>query len=146
MGQLGRPSRAGGAAIGSASTLTWVSSSNLPISSPYRSTPDAPVTDAEREQVTSRLNAAFTDGKLEQEDYQFRLDQLFAATRMGQLLPVVEGLPPMQTHSNPAIVESGQGEPGQLAEPQNASRFALVLVAVVAAILVLIAVLLVVAL
>jgi Domain of unknown function (DUF1707) len=122
------------------------SSSNLPISSPYRSKPEAPVTDAEREQLTSRLNAAFTDGKLEQEDYQFRLDQLFAATRMGQLLPVVEGLPPMPTHSNPEIVDSGDGEPGQLAEPRNASRFALVLIAVVAAVVVLIAILLVVAL
>jgi Domain of unknown function (DUF1707) len=123
-----------------------VSSSNLPISSPYRSKPDAPVTEAEREQLTSRLNAAFTDGKLEQDDYQFRLDQLFAATRMGQLLPVAEGLPPMPTHSNPEIVTGAGGEPGQLAEPRNASRFALVLLAVVAAILVLIAVLLVVAL
>ena len=104
------------------------------------------MTDAEREQLTSRLNAAFTDGKLEQEDYQFRLDQLFAATRMGQLLPVVEGLPPMQTHSSPEIVASGDGEPGQLEEPRNASRFALVLIAVVAAVTVLIAILLVVAL
>jgi hypothetical protein len=123
-----------------------VSSNNLPISSPYRSKPEAPVTDVEREQVTSRLNAAFTDGKLEQEDYQFRLDQLFAATRMGQLLPVVEGLPPMPTHSNPEIVASGDGEPGRLTEPRNASRFALVLIAVVAAVIVLIAILLVVAL
>jgi Domain of unknown function (DUF1707) len=123
-----------------------VSSNNLPISSPYRSKPDAPVTDAEREQLTSRLNAAFTDGKLEQEDYQFRLDQLFAATRLGQLLPVVEGLPPMPTHSNPEIVTSGDGEPGQLAETRNASRFALVLVAVVAAVIVLIAIMLLIAL
>jgi Domain of unknown function (DUF1707) len=123
-----------------------VSSSNLPISSPYRSTPDAPVTDAEREQLTSRLNSAFTDGKLEQEDYQFRLDSLFAATRMGQLLPVVEGLPPMPTYSNPEIVASTGGEPGQLAEAPNASRFALLLLAVVAVVLVLIAILLVVVL
>jgi len=120
-----------------------VSSSNLPISSPYRSTPDAPVTDAERERLSTRLNAAFADGKLEQEDYQFRLDQLFAATRMGQLLPVAEGLPPMPTHSNPEIVASEGGEPGHLAEPRNASRFALVVLAVVAAVVVLIAVLLV---
>ena len=104
------------------------------------------MTEAEREQLTSRLNAAFTDGKLEQEDYQFRLDQLFAATRMGQLLPVVEGLPPMPTHSNPEIVASGDGEPGQLAEARNARRFALVLIAVVAAVVVLIGILLVVAL
>ncbi len=102
------------------------------------------MTDAERDQLTSRLNAAFTDGKLEQEDYEFRLDQLYAATRMGQLLPVVEGLPPMPTYSNPEIVASNDGEPGQLAEPRNASRFALLLLAVVAVVVVLIALLLVV--
>jgi Domain of unknown function (DUF1707) len=123
-----------------------VNSSNLPISSPYRSTPDAPVTEAEREQLSSRLNAAFTDGKLEQDDYQFRLDQLFAATRMGQLLPVVEGLPPMPTHANPEIVASGGGEPGQLSDTRSASRFALLLIAVLVVAIVLIAMLLIVVL
>jgi hypothetical protein len=121
-----------------------VNSSNLPISSPYRSTPDAPVTDVERDQLSSRLNAAFTDGKLEQDDYEFRLDQLFAATRMGQLLPVVEGLPPMPTHSNPEIVASAGGQPGELDDTRSASRFALVLVAVLVIAVVLIALLFVV--
>jgi hypothetical protein len=120
-----------------------VNSSNLPISSPYRSTPDAPVTDVEREQLTSRLNAAFTDGKLEQDDYNFRLDQLFAATRMGQLLPVVEGLPPMLTHENPEIVGSTGGQPGELADTRSASRFALLLIAVLVVAIVLIALLVV---
>jgi uridylate kinase len=123
-----------------------VNSSNLPISSPYRSKPDAPVTEAEREQLSSRLNAAFTDGKLEQDDYQIRLDQLFAATRMGQLLPVVEGLPPMPTHANPEIVASGGGEPGQLTDTRSASRFALLLIAVLVVAIVLIAMLFVVVL
>ena len=41
------------------------------------------MSDADREQLASRLNAAFTDGKLEQEDYQFRLDQLFASDAPG---------------------------------------------------------------
>ncbi len=118
-----------------------MNSSNLPISSPYRSTPDALVTEAEREQLSSRLNAAFTDGKLEQDDYQFRLDQLFAATRMGQLLPVVEGLPPMPTYENPEIVASAGGEPGQLADTRSASRFALLLIAVLVVAIVLIAML-----
>ena len=123
-----------------------MNSSNLPISSPYRSTPDAPVTEAEREHLSSRLNAAFTDGKLEQDDYQFRLDSLFAATRMGQLLPVVEGLPPMPTHANPEIVGNGGGEPGQLTDTRSASRFALVLIAVLVVAIVLIAMLFVVVL
>ena len=43
--------------------------SELPISSPYRSRPDAPVTDSEREQLNARLNAAYTDGRLSADDY-----------------------------------------------------------------------------
>ena len=73
-------------------------SSNLPISSPYRSTPDAPVTDAERDRLNARLNAAYTAGTLDQDDYQARLDVLFAAKRLGELVPVVEGLPPLPTY------------------------------------------------
>ena len=53
-------------------------SSDLPISSPYRSTPDAPVTEAERDQLSSRLNAAYTAGSLDAEDYQARLDTLLS--------------------------------------------------------------------
>ena len=66
-------------------------SSELPISSPYRSTPDAPVTESERDQLSSRLNAAFTAGTLDAEDYQARLDTLFAAQRLGGtgILPVL---------------------------------------------------------
>jgi hypothetical protein len=115
-------------------------SSNLPISSPYRSTPEAPVTDTEREQLTSRLNAAFTQGTLAQEDYQARLDQLYAAQKLGQLVPVVDGLPPLQTYESPAIVTSG-GEPGQLAEGRSAAQLSLLVVGGLAAVIVLIAIL-----
>jgi hypothetical protein len=115
--------------------------SNLPISSPYRSKPEAPVTETERDQLSSRLNVAFTEGTLTQEDYQARLDQLFAAQKLGQLVPVVEGLPPMQTYDNPAIITSG-GQPGQLSESaSSSSRLTLMLVGGLAAVVVLIAIL-----
>ena len=42
----------------------------LPRSSPYRSTPDAPVTETERDQLSSRLNAAYTAGTLDPDDYR----------------------------------------------------------------------------
>jgi len=103
-------------------------SSDLPISSPYRSTPDAPVTEAEREQLSSRLNAAFTAGTLEPEDYQARLDTLFAAQRLGQLVPVVQGLPPLQTYNAPAIVAGTGGRPGEVSESRNPTGVALVAV------------------
>ena len=100
--------------------------SELPISSPYRSTPDAPVTEREREQLSERLNTAYADGKLSAEDYQARLDTLFAATRLGQLVAVVEGLPAAATYNDPAIVTSGGGRPGELAPSRSGSRLALV--------------------
>jgi hypothetical protein len=115
-------------------------SSNLPISSPYRSTPEAPVTETERDQLSSRLNVAFTQGTLDQDDYQSRLDQLFAAQKLGQLVPVVEGLPPLQTYASPAIITSG-GEPGTLAESRRANNFTLLIVAALAGIIVLISIL-----
>ncbi|MFL6027618.1 MAG: DUF1707 domain-containing protein [Friedmanniella sp.] len=116
-------------------------SSDLPISSPYRSTPEAPVSESERNQLSSRLNAAFEDGRLEPEDYQSRLDRLFAARTLGELVPVVQGLPPLQTYTDPAIVASAGGPPGELAPARNANGFSLLLVAGVAGAVVLLAIL-----
>lgn len=116
--------------------------SNLPISSPYRSTPEAPVTESERDRLSSRLNAAFTEGSLNADDYQARLDQLFAAQKLGQLVPVVDGLPPLQTYQSPAIIDSG-GQPGQLAEARKGSGLTLVTVGALAGVVLLIVILLV---
>jgi Domain of unknown function (DUF1707) len=118
-------------------------SSNLPISSPYLSKPEAPVTDGERDRLNARLNAAYTAGTLEEEDYQARLDLLFAAQRLGQLVPVVEGLPPLPTHSTPAIVASSDGQPGELSESRPPGRLTAVVVGGVAAAILIIAILLV---
>src|SRR5215210_4077978 len=102
-------------------------SSDLPISSPYRSTPDAPVTESERDQLSSRLNAAFTAGTLDAEDYQARLDTLFAAKRLGELVPVVQGLPALQTYNDPAIVATSPGgRPGEVSESRNATGVAVI--------------------
>ena len=118
--------------------------SELPISSPYRSRPDAPVTDAEREQLSARLNTAFTDGALPADDYQARLDTLFAASTLGQLVPVVDGLPPATTYDAPAMVASSGGVPGELSPTRSATRATVgVLVAVSAAVLVVVVLLVV---
>jgi hypothetical protein len=117
-------------------------SSNLPISSPYRSTPQAPVTTVERDRLSARLNAAFENGALDQDDYQIRLDQLFAATKLGELVPVVEGLPPLPTYQNPAFVENPGGQPGELSTGRPSGQFSLVVLAIVALVIVLIAILL----
>ncbi len=99
--------------------------SDLPISSKYRSTPDAPVTPNEREDLTERLNDAFTRGDLDDVEYRSRLDTLYAAHRLGELVPVVDGLPPRQTYTAPAIVEQSLGRPGELEPSRSAVRPAL---------------------
>lgn len=99
--------------------------SELPISSPYRSTPDAPVPDELRDQLSTQLNSAFTDGTIDGDAFRDRLDTLFGAQRMGDLLPVVQGLPPLQTYADPAIVASVGGQPGELTQPRDASKLAL---------------------
>ncbi|GAB3754628.1 DUF1707 SHOCT-like domain-containing protein [Microlunatus parietis] len=117
--------------------------SELPISSPYRSKPAEPVSDDERDRLSRRLNAAFTDGALSQEEYQSRLDRLFAAQRLGELVPVVEGLPPLQTYDSPAIVDTGTGRPGELTEARSGNRVAVIAVGAVIGVVALIAILLV---
>ena len=119
-------------------------SSNLPISSPYRSTPDAPVTDAERDRLSARLNAAYTAGTLDQDDYRARLDLLFAAKRLGELVPVVDALPPLPTHSSPAIVANSSGEPGELSESRPPGMLTAAVVGGVAVAILVIVILLVV--
>lgn len=97
--------------------------SEPPISSKYRSRPDQPVGDDERSDLSERLNDAYTRGELSEEEYRSRLDRLFGARTLGELLPVVTGLPPRQTYTAPAIVEQDAGgRPGELAEPAGAVR------------------------
>ncbi len=118
--------------------------SEVPISSRYRSSPDAPVTDGERNQLSARLNAAYEAGALNSDDFSDRLDRLFAAQRMGELLPVVEGLPPLPTHTSPAIVAStADTAPGQLSTSRNSTQPTLLILAVLTGAVALIAVLLV---
>ena len=118
-------------------------SNELPIASPYRSTPEVPVSDAERDQLNRRLNAAYTDGQLPEDEYRERLDRLFAARKLGELVPVVQGLPPLVTYNDPTGVASTGGQPGQLAESRKAGGIALVAVGGVVLGILLIAILLV---
>jgi Domain of unknown function (DUF1707) len=116
--------------------------SNLPISSPYRSTPDVPVSEVERNQLSARLNDAYSDGAIDADAYRDRLDRLFAAQKLGDLVPVVDGLPPLQTYVSPAIVAGQGGEPGQLTQSRNAGGLAVVAVGVLVGVILLIAILL----
>ena len=59
-------------------------SSDLPISSKYRSTPDAPVDDRERDSLVARVNDAFEQGKLDDWTYRRALGTVFAAKTLGE--------------------------------------------------------------
>lgn len=118
-------------------------SSDLPISSPYRSTPALPVDEEERNRLSSRLNAAFEAGSLDAEDYRARLDRLFAAQTLGELVPVVQGLPPLVTYETPALMHSSGGRPGELAPARSGHGLTLVGVAAIAGAVLLVALLLV---
>ena len=119
--------------------------SELPISSPYRSRPDAPVTDSEREQLNARLNTAYTDGRLDADDYQARLDALFGARTLGQLVPVVEGLPPAATYDSPPMVATGSATPpGEVSQARDVRRASVGVIVGVSAVVLVLVVLLVV--
>lgn len=92
--------------------------SNLPISSKYRSTPQLPVSDEERNGLVVRLNQAFEDGRVGSDDYQRLLDVAFGAKNLGELVPVVEALPASPTYAEPGVVAQ-TGRPGELSEPRR---------------------------
>lgn len=101
--------------------------SELPISSPYRDRPDAPVEEDERERLSQRLKAAYAANDLDGDEFNTRLDRLWSAQRMGDLVSVVQGLPPVATHDQPAIVQqSTAGRPGELAPTRSPQALLLV--------------------
>lgn len=94
--------------------------SNLPISSKYRSRPDDPVPDTERNDLSARLNDAFTQGNIDQDQYDELLNRVFDAKALGELAPVVEVLGKPRTYAVPAIVaEASGGRPGELSEARR---------------------------
>lgn len=91
--------------------------SNLPISSKYRSRPNDPVSEDERNQLSAQLNDTFTQGTVDQDTYDRLLGQIFDAQRLGELVEVVETIGKPATHDTPAIVDQApKGQPGQLSE------------------------------
>ena len=113
---------------------------DLPISSKYRSTPNEPVSDGERNALSGQLNDAFTAGRIDQTTYSELLDQVFGAQRLGDLVGVVETLGKPATYAVPAIVDQGTpgGQPGELTEAHRpAARTTVALVGGIAGVAIL---------
>lgn len=102
----------------------------LPISSKYRSRPNDPVPDQERQQLSSQLNDAFASGDLSQEQFDAHLDTIFHAKTLGELVPVVETLGKPPTHAVPEIVQQNTdlapGEVGEITPPSGKTQLAVV--------------------
>jgi hypothetical protein len=86
----------------------------LPPSSKYVARRDETVSNDERESLAKRLASEFEAGRISQDEYLRTLDQLYEAKTLGELVPVVSRVPDT-TSDTPAIVETGTGEPGELA-------------------------------
>lgn len=114
--------------------------SSLPPSSRYLQQAGGAVDDSEREALTSRLSDAFADGRMSQDDYMAALDTVYAAQRLGELVPVVERLPAAAVDT-PNIVLTTGSPAGQVSTSRNVLLPALLVTGVVLALLVTLAVL-----
>jgi len=92
----------------------------LPPSSKYVARRDEAVSDAERDSLSKRLAREFEAGRIDQPTYLETLDALYEARTLGDLLPVVRRVPD-SVGDVPAIVDTGSGEPGELAPIREGS-------------------------
>lgn len=83
----------------------------LPRSSKYVSTPDAPLDEAERNRLIARLNEAYGDGKVAADAYRAHLDTLFSASRLGEVAGIVAELPPWRPTTHPPSSPSDPASP-----------------------------------
>lgn len=90
----------------------------LPPSSKYLQRAADPVDEVERESLTARLNAAFSDGRISHDEYAQAMDVVYAARTLGDLVPVIERLPAASVDV-PAIVQQGGPPAGRVTEPRN---------------------------
>lgn len=90
----------------------------LPPSSKYLQRSADPIDEAERASITKRLNDAFADGRLTHDEYAEAMDVVYAAQKLGELVPVMEKLP-AAVENVPAIVEQGAVPAGHLNESRS---------------------------
>lgn len=77
--------------------------------SPYQ--PHQRFTEADRDKIAGRLRDAFADGRLDQPEFNSRLDRLYSVATYGELEPLVRDLPPVRTHNTPAVVANAKPAP-----------------------------------
>ncbi len=113
--------------------------SSLPPSSKYLQQASAAVDDTEREVLTKRISDAFTDGRMDQDDYMAALDVIYAAQQLGELVPVIERLPAVAVEV-PSLVRTSGAAAGQVSTSRNVLVPALIITGVILALLMILAV------
>lgn len=86
----------------------------LPPSSRYVARATEPVTDADRSDLNTQLNDAFSEGGIDEPTFREGLDTVYSATTLGELVPVVQRLPARQTYAEPALGTESDVAPGEL--------------------------------
>jgi Domain of unknown function (DUF1707) len=77
--------------------------------------PNLRASDADRDATADRLRQHHTDGRLDQDEFQERLDRCFAAKTVGELNELTRDLPDDQARSRSrAVGRTGLGLPGCL--------------------------------
>lgn len=69
----------------------------------------------------SGFNAAYASGNISEDAYPGLLDAVFSATTLGDVAPVVGALPGEVTYQVPAVIDTGNQRPGELAQARAAS-------------------------
>ncbi|MFC0628748.1 DUF1707 SHOCT-like domain-containing protein [Kribbella deserti] len=70
---------------------------------PSKYQPHERFSESDRDKIAGRLRDAFADGRLDQPEFNTRLDRLYSSSTYGELEPLVRDLPPVRTHSTPAV-------------------------------------------
>jgi hypothetical protein len=78
---------------------------------PSQYQPHQRFTEADRDKIAGRLRDAFADGRLDQPEFNSRLDQLYSVATYGELEPLVRDLPPVRTHAIPAVAANTKPAP-----------------------------------
>jgi hypothetical protein len=95
----------------------------LPIEAKFTSSPDRPVSEADRDELTGRLNQAYTAGDLDFDHYRELMDGVYRASHRGELVPVAQELPDRYRGTAPQGATTDVAlPPGEVNEPEPLSR------------------------
>jgi hypothetical protein len=79
-------------------------------------------TETDRDKIAGRLRDAFADGRLDQPEFNQRLDKLYEVTTYGELEPLVRDLPPVRTYKTPEVARTAPSTPAPGQFPERPRR------------------------